>query len=112
MFQAGKESGKASNVSIHRLAGGWTALVGYGWAVYAVRDNSGTIHAYRGWHGYSPATSTQLTKMGISHPHDTSFNETDRYMSDRCIVDVFHDGRPTHSEFQRSSLDEIDLSDM
>lgn len=91
-FERGEKRGKASNVQIVELCGGWTALVGYGWAAYAVRTNSppsqgeaaeagdshsesatdGTIHYYEGWYGYSPSTSCQLSRMGLESMADVT----------------------------------------
>lgn len=102
-FASGAEHGSASNVEIVRLVGGQTALVGYGWAVYAVRSPSGTITAYRDWHGYSPSTSSQLTKMGVTHPADTC-NPSDTYR-ERCIVDQWHPSAARLAEFDVSALD-------
>lgn len=71
-FQNGATEGKASNVQLMDLDD-VTAVVGYGWAIYAYRDKeTGTITAHRGWHGYSPSTSSQMTRMRLSHPADTS----------------------------------------
>lgn len=101
-FEEGATSGRASNVHIAELSGGWTALVGYGWAVYAVRDNSGTIHAYPDWHGYSQATACQLTAMNLSRAADTSHPEGE--YSPR--FDVAHEGRPPLRDFDVSALDD------
>ena len=92
-FKNGDTSGQASNVSIVRLVGGWTALVGYGWAVYAVRVNNGNIHVYPGWRDYSMSTACQFTRMGLMDMADVlhdSGNESDR--------------RPTVAEFTTSAL--------
>lgn len=95
-FQAGDKSGQASNVSIVRLVGGWTALVGYGWAVYAVRVNNGNIHVYPGWKDYSVSTSCQFTRMGLID------------MADRLHdSDSERDRQPTVSEFQQSPLEQV-----
>lgn len=102
-FAEGATDGKASNAQIRRLVGGQTALVGYGWAVYAVRSPSGTITAYRGWYGYSPATSTQLTRMGISHPADVRV-DPDTYRT-RQIPDQYVLDCARLADFDVSALD-------
>ena len=66
-FENGATSGSASSVEIREIAGGHaivdTRCAG---AVYAFRYPSGKIVAFEGWYGYSPSTSTMMTKMGIS----------------------------------------------
>lgn len=89
-FRDGATSGRASNVQIVELCGGWTALVGYGWAAYAVRTNDGTIHYYKGWYGYSPSTSCQLTAMSLEG-----------------TADVIHDDAAEVSEFNVSSVSDM-----
>lgn len=67
-FENGATSGAASSVRIEEHDGGY-ALVdtrGKG-AVYAFRYPSGHIVAFEGWYGYSPSTSSIMTKMGLSH---------------------------------------------
>lgn len=72
-FVRGADSGTASSVEIRRLGTSDTALVdtrGKG-AVYALRQvtrdhPSGHVTAFTGWYGYSPSTSSMLTKMGLS----------------------------------------------
>lgn len=89
-FENGAKRGRASNVRIVELCGGWTALVGYQWAAYAVRTNDGTIHYYKGWYGYSPSTSCQLSRMGMES------------MADRT-----HDSAARLSEFNVSALADL-----
>jgi hypothetical protein len=76
MFVRGETSGEASNVRIiHFPYLGKTALVGYGHAVYATRDDdTGHITYFEGWYGYSPSTSCQLTKMGFPSVADSIEN--------------------------------------
>lgn len=64
-FFGGAKEGKASNVEIKDF-GDYTALVGYEWAVYAVRNKeSGKVIHFRGWRGYSSSTSAQLTRLDL-----------------------------------------------
>lgn len=92
LFANGCTRGDASNVRLTEVDG-HTLIVGYGWAVYASRAPDGTITAYRGWHGYSPSTSSQLTKMGLSHPQDTSM-DADYYEENRQRAHRFVDKAP------------------
>lgn len=39
------------------------AIVGYGWAAYALRRTDGSIEYFEGWEGHSTATSTQMGKL-------------------------------------------------
>lgn len=48
-FARGDTSGQSSSMSIMELADGVTALVGYGHAVYAIRDSDGTVYRFDGW---------------------------------------------------------------
>lgn len=72
MFRNGATTGAASNVHIADRDG-YTALIGYGWACYATRDKAtGEVTYYKGWYGYSPSTSCQLSKLGLSMSEHTS----------------------------------------
>lgn len=101
-FANGGRHGRASNVRIHDVAGGYTLLVGYGHAVYAARASDGYIVAYRDWHGYSPTTSSQMTKMGVSHPEDTSVPE--EHYRERCIVDHWIERKARLREWEPKGL--------
>lgn len=48
-FEKGATSGKSSSMSIEQLGDGYTALVGYGHAAYAVRGPAGKIVRFDGW---------------------------------------------------------------
>lgn len=48
-FTNGETSGKSSSLSISDLGDGYTALVGYGHAAYAVRLPNGTTVRFDGW---------------------------------------------------------------
>jgi len=73
MFRNGATSGTASNVEIHDLGDGATALVGYGHAVYACRLSDGTVISYLGWanrdntrpNAGSMSTKQQFSKLGL-----------------------------------------------
>jgi hypothetical protein len=71
-FYYGDTEGKASNVQIEDFPDlGLTALIGYGHAVYATRDQkTGYTVYYEGWYGYSATTSCQLSKLELSHTTD------------------------------------------
>lgn len=56
-------SGSASNLMSIEIDGGRTLLVGYGWAVYAIRDSDGDVIRYNGWKGYSNTTSRHLNLL-------------------------------------------------
>lgn len=57
------DSESASNLMSLPLAGGRAALVGYGWAVYAIRDSDGDVIRYDGWMGYSDTTSKHMNLL-------------------------------------------------
>lgn len=58
-FIRGETTGTASRMEIREMGDG-TALVGYGWALYAYRSPSGEIQLYNGWDGYSSTTTKHL----------------------------------------------------
>lgn len=66
-FENGATSGKASSIEICEIEGGHAIVDTRGkGAVYAYRYPSGQVVAFEGWYGYSPSTSSMLTKMGLS----------------------------------------------
>ena len=74
-FFDGETTGKASNVKIVETDNE-TLLVGYNWAVYAARNkDTGETTYYKGWYGYSPSTSSQLTRMGLEVKADNIVND-------------------------------------
>lgn len=122
-FFNGKDSGKASNVQIRKLSGGYTALVGYGHAVYSVRSSNGTVVTYGGWYfqncrGYSGSNSTkgQFSQMGLLYKCDTlmlppkecgkTASEKRLYEKANTLVkDNCHDSAPKIHDFTVSGLD-------
>jgi len=86
MFKRGETSGTASNVEI-RDFGNFTAIVGYGHAVYAVRvKDTGEVIGF-GWDGYSRSTSCQLTKMGIEQDFKTRPSPCHSNFRDKPAID-------------------------
>lgn len=89
-FRQGAESGKASNVEIQDF-GDYTALVGYEWAVYAVRNKeSGKVIYFKGWYGYSQSTSCQISKLRLQNAFlrvDTKPQSRVRYEPVDVVVD-------------------------
>lgn len=71
-FRSGK-TGAASNLQVKESSDGGTIVVGYSHAVYAHRDPSGEITAFRGWYDSdgprknsgTPSTQHQYRKLGI-----------------------------------------------
>jgi hypothetical protein len=53
----------ASNLMSLTIHGSRTLLVGYGWAVYAIKDSDGDVIRYNGWKGYSNTTSRHLNLL-------------------------------------------------
>lgn len=91
-FFRGDTTGTASNVKIEEFPDlGVTALIGYGHAVYATRDQkTREITYYQDWDGRSPSTSCQLTKLGLS-PRATVI-----------YTDRTADGRKSRGELRRA----------
>lgn len=92
-FFQGYTSGTASNVAIEETEH-TTRLVGYGWAVYAIRfkDTGETVY-FEGWRGYSRSTSAQLTKMGLGMCD---------YTVDKAPTRISRAGHPGITEFEES----------
>jgi hypothetical protein len=89
-FRNGKTSGKASNVEIKEYDD-FTALVGYGWAVYAIRNKqTGDVIYFSGWDGYSSSTSCQLNKLKLRERNDDEVSASPqsrtRYNPDAFII--------------------------
>lgn len=64
-FKEGKTKGKSNSMDIVDRPNE-TLLVGYGWAVYGARNKkTGKITFFKGWDGYSPTTSKQLSQTGL-----------------------------------------------
>ena len=63
-FAAGKTSGKASNMEITELDDGRTAIIGYGWAIYATRED-GKIYVFEDWGEWSSTRGGRATKHQI-----------------------------------------------
>jgi hypothetical protein len=93
-FVRGATTGQASNVSIQKIADGVTALVGYGHAVYAKRTQKRGTTAYGGWYGYSPSTSSALTKMGLS---PVAYEDYDRDF----VASALSEDKPTIRDVRR-----------
>lgn len=53
------------NVQYVPTANGGGRIIGYGWAVYAVRSGSGKVTIYDGWYGYSATTSKHYGQLGL-----------------------------------------------
>lgn len=96
LFHRGATNGKASNVEIQTPDGGnTTRLVGYGWAVYAIRfKDTGKVVSF-GWRGYSMSTSCQLTKLGAE--------QSDEQIDARPTIRA-STGYPHISEFEKREL--------
>jgi hypothetical protein len=89
-FRNGKTSGKASNVEIKNYDD-FTALVGYGWAVYAVRNKqTGDVIYFSGWDGYSQSTTCQLNKLKLRERNKEDVSASPqtrtRYNPDSLII--------------------------
>lgn len=98
-FARGATGGAASNVKI-RDGDGYTALVGYGHALYALRDDqTGNIVAFTGWYGYSMSTSCQFSRLGLTAAQgektgrNATFVDDDnpKALSARPVLQRFHD---------------------
>jgi len=85
-FHRGQTSGTASNVEIEDF-GDFTALLGYGHAVYAVRlKDTGEVIGF-GWYGYSQSTSCQLSKMGITEDFETRPSSRQSNLRDKPAIE-------------------------
>ena len=70
-FAAGAKKGHSNSMAIVQLPNSTTALIGYGWAIYAKRRGKQII-VYDGWRGYSTTTSHH---MGLIRPYATKISK-------------------------------------
>jgi hypothetical protein len=53
----------SARVATVRLGGGWKAIVGYGWAGYAVITPEGHTHTFVGWRNQSDDSESHITAL-------------------------------------------------
>ena len=73
-FMSGR-SLKGSNINSEKH-GNFSFLIGYGWAVYGMKNmRTGDVIYFSKWHGYTMTTSKQLSVSGISYNHTFEIKE-------------------------------------
>ena len=92
-FMRGELEGSSNNLEILNK-GDKTFLIGYGHAVYGMRDkDTGKTTFFKGWDGYSRTTSKQLSQTGlrgadIVEDKKPSTTDLDKFYKVNTVVDI------------------------